>query len=326
MSFSRITHRCGVTLVELMVVIAILGVLMSTILFALQGANEQARADRTRAEIVKINDLIMTRWEGYRSRPMPMRINYSKGANASTMATNRLLATWELMRMELPERIADLRQPAVFLKTPGGAPLQPALWRAYRKKAEALSGGYFTNWPTSTENVSGPDIATKWTPEYSNAECLYLILSTIREGDTNGLDFFTPREVGDVDGDGMPEVLDGWNRPIRFLRWAPGFSTANGAPTKLQTGVASTHPDPFDPYKLYPTHFALFPLIYSAGPDGRWGVDATDIDYAVKMPPNDPYASVTTPPTVGAVPTTPEPGGSKDDWLDNVTNHLTVTR
>jgi prepilin-type N-terminal cleavage/methylation domain-containing protein len=322
MSSRRTIHRRGVTLVELMVVIAILGVLMSTILFALQGANEQARADRTRAEVVKINDLIMTRWEGYRSRPMPMRINYSKGASASTMATNRLLATWELMRMELPERIADLRQPAVFLKTPGGAPLQPALWRAYRKKAQALSGGSFTNWADSADATGGPDIATKWTDEYSNAECLYLILSTIRDGDTNGLDFFTPREIGDVDGDGMPEVLDGWSRPIRFLRWAPGFSTANGAPTKMQTGVASTHPDPFDPYKLYPTHFALYPLIYSAGPDARWGVEASSIDYATTMPVNDPFASMTTGSIVGSA----KAEVSTQDWLDNVTNHLTVTR
>lgn len=315
-------RRRGVTLVELMVICAILGVLMGMVLFALQGATEQARADRTRAQVVKINDLIMERWEGYRQRPLPMRKAYSANESASVIATDRLYTTWELMRMELPERIADVRQPAVFLKNPSGGPLQPALWRAYRKKAEALTGASFTNWPTMTDNGGGADITGVWTDEYSNAECLYLILATIRDGETNGLDFFPNSEIGDLDGDGMPEILDGWKRPIRFLRWAPGFTTAAGAPTNMQTGDAVNQHDPFDPLKLYPTNFALFPLIYSAGPDGRWGVNGGAIDYATLMPANNPWGSTSLPEVVGAA----KAEYSTDDWLDNITNHITVTR
>lgn len=322
MSKLAVSRRRGVTLVELLVIVAILGVLMGMVLFALQGATEQARADRTRAEVVKINDLIMQRWEGYRQRPLPMRKTYAANTAANVIATDRLYTTWELMRMELPERIADVRQPAVYLKTTSGTPLQPALWRAYRKKAEALTGASFTNWPNMAENTGGADISTKWTDEYSNAECLYLILSTIRDGETNGLDFFTNSEVGDTDGDGMPEILDGWRRPIRFLRWAPGFTTAAGAPTNMQTGNATDQHDPFDPYKLYPAHFALFPLIYSAGPDGHWGVNGSTVDYASQTPPNDPWSSTATADIVGAA----KAESSINDWLDNITNHLTVTR
>lgn len=317
----HLAKRRGVTLVELLVICAILGVLMGMVLFALQGATEQARADRTRAQVIKINDLIMSRWEGYRERPLPMRGTFAANASTTTIAQHRLYTTWELMRMELPERIADVREPARYLKAPGGAVLQPALWRAYRKKAEALTGGSFTNWPNASENGGGPDIASKWTTENSNAECLYLILSTVRDGDSNGLDFFANSEVGDTDGDGMPEILDGWKRPIRFLRWAPGFTTAGGAPTNMQTGDATNQHDPFDPLNLFPTHFALFPLIYSAGPDGRWGVEGGDINYA-DNPPKHPWTTVTATPTVGVA----KAEYSTSDWLDNITNHLTVTR
>ena len=34
---------------------------------------------------------------------------------------------------------------------------------------------------------------------------------------------FNESEIGDVDEDGCPEFIDGWGRPIMFLRWAPGF-------------------------------------------------------------------------------------------------------
>jgi prepilin-type N-terminal cleavage/methylation domain-containing protein len=313
--------RRGFTLVELLVVIAILGVLMSMILFALQGASETARKDRTQAEITKINDLIMQRWDGYRQRPMPMRKSYPANTAVQTIAQEKLWATWELMRMELPERITDVQKPAVYLKAPDGAtPLRPAMWTAYRRKVEALTGN---TWPTDGSPIGG------WSDEFSNAECLYLILSTIKDGDTNGLDFFTTREIGDLDADGVPEIHDGWGRPIRFLRWAPGFSATNSMPTSMQTGDATKQPDPFDPYKSYPTHFALFPLIYSAGPDGQtsgtsvigYGINGGNVDYATITPPNDPWYTMTTGPVVGG--SILENG--KSTWIDNLTNHLNPT-
>jgi type II secretory pathway pseudopilin PulG len=312
----RIQHRRGVTLVELMVICAILGVLMGMVMFALQGANEQARADRTRAEIIKINDLIMQRWDGYRSRPIPYRP--AATATLNVRAATRLEVTWELMRMELPERISDVSDTSKF-------GIQPALWRAYRAKLVALTGADAAN-PTS-----------KWSKSYSNSECLYLILSSIRDGDSNGLDSFTPREIGDLDGDKVPEILDGWGRPIGFYRWAPGFTAANKMPTSLQTGDAAKQYDPLDPYQLHSglnTHFALFPLIYSAGPDGRiendsdgkpyvWGYGLQDpaVSYGGATS-KDPWYTVTTSPAVGA----PMKEGGYETWLDNITNHLQVVR
>ena len=50
----------------------------------------------------------------------------------------------------------------------------------------------------------------------------------MKDGDKNALDFFMPDEIGDMDEDGMKEILDGWGTPIEFLRWAPGYSQRPG--------------------------------------------------------------------------------------------------
>ena len=89
---------------------------------------------------------------------------------------------------------------------------------------------------------------------------------------------------------------------------------------------ARTHHDYFDPLKLdmpatsnpTPRGYQLTPLIYSAGPDGIWG-----INYA---PPvmTDPYdsAGASSGQWAGANDTT-MPTGSQND---NVTNHDLETR
>lgn len=324
MSVTRIARRRGFTLVELLVVCAVIAVLLSMVLFALRGAAEQARVDRTRAQINKINDLLMTRYEGYRQRPLPYRI--PAGTPPQTAALTKLQVTWELMRMELPERIADVRDPS------GMYGLQPSLWKAYRRKLMALTGS------------AAADPTASWTDRYSNAECLYLILSTIRDGESTGLDFFSASEIADLDGDNVPEILDGWGRPIAFFRWAPGY-TANDATYPingtLQSGDATVQPDPFDPFGLYKTqnHFALFPLVFSAGPDGRIATDGSGNEYVwgyglypgsiqyastSMSPPKDPWF------TMGMGNGPPIGQGQLEDgyrtWEDNITNHLQVVR
>lgn len=324
MNVTRFARRRGFTLVELLVVCAIVAVLLSMVLFALRGAAEQARIDRTRAQINKINDLLMTRWEGYRQRPLPYRI--PSGTQPQTAAVYRLEVTWELMRMELPERIADVRDPNVKYG------LQPALWRSYRSKLVALTGS------------TPADPTANWTSRYVGAECLYLILSTIRDGDSTALDFFSPNEIKDLDGDGVPEILDGWGRPLGFFRWAPGFTKSNGMPSSIQTGNAAEQPDPFDPLGIYrnANHFALFPLVYSAGPDGRfetdtdgneyvwgYGLEPGNVQYAgdAMTPQKDPWATMATGPVGGPCDAALMPDEfSKKTWEDNITNHLQVVR
>jgi Tfp pilus assembly protein PilE len=162
------------------------------------------------------------------------RVPFATGANNRTNATNRLTAIRQLVVFEMPDSGSDI----------GGsipAHCQTGPVRAYA---------------TSAPNTS--------------AECLYMIVS--RGGiEPDLMEQFRSDEIGDVDKDGLPEFLDGWNRAIIFLRWAPGFSSLS----PVQVANATTHHDPFDPQRVDANGYALVPLIVSGGPDGLTGLQVT---------------------------------------------------
>ena len=84
-------------------------------------------------------------------------------------------------------------------------------------------------------------------------------VSAMRDGDRSALDFFTPDEIGDYDGDGLYEILDAWGRPIEFLRWPTGFVTNPDAgkgdvAVTWQTNDSTNRHDPFDPLHVVPSH------------------------------------------------------------------------
>jgi prepilin-type N-terminal cleavage/methylation domain-containing protein len=346
--------RRAFTLMELLVVIMIIALLASLAMMALAGAAESARADRTRSIINKIDQLIREKYESYRTRAVPLRVppalsTTAQGARYS--ARVRLYAVRELMRLELPDRISDLcfdtteftdaadgtLNTITLANSRNASRIQlwaspvvqipmPAAARAYKRQAyRNLTSG----------------ISSGWTDAHQGAECLYLILSAMKDGDKSALDFFSQSEIGDVDEDGFKEILDGWGTPIAFLRWAPGYTTENGLIT-LQTSDYSLAPDPFDPLKSDPRFdptstsqqkpYALWPLIFSAGKDKVYDINTqNDLVYATThttygtgtnlgtwtVPPNDPYC-FTIPNLIGA-PIDPANDGFEN--ADNITNH-----
>ena len=144
-------------------------------------------------------------------------------------AEYKLLAMREMQRLELPNLKADVVIGPVLDPTPynAGSLLfpRPALSKQYLRRAQ---------------NATGPNLAG-WTEQYEGAECLYLIVASTRDGDTNALDWFSKTEIGDVDGDGMNEILDAWGQPIEFVRWPLGYSEGPGP--DLQWGVAGSDDD-----------------------------------------------------------------------------------
>jgi len=291
----------GFTLTEMLLVIAIIAIMAGLALSGLAGAVEQAREARTRSIIAKLDQLVMEQYENYRTRAVPIRVPV--GTTPPNAARFRLYALRDLMRMELPERITDLSDgPAAI--TVGGTTItmsQPSALKSYRRIAQRICGA---SW------------ATTWSDQYQGAECLYLIISRIQDGDKNALDFFTSDEIGDTDGDGMKEILDGWGQPIEFLRWAPGYTEQPGpdgqwgvsgvdddkngivddieeagwpgsddiVPNTTQTKNFIKQPDPFDPVKCDPRWsatikpYALFPLIISGGRDKKIDVAMKGVD------------------------------------------------
>src|SRR5688572_30618255 len=102
---SRKTFRLparGFTLVELLISMAIIAILMSMAFGAVWAAQETARKDRSEAMISKLHNVVIDRWESYRTR----RVNMSTSAPTGTFA--RLKARRELMRLEMPDRYEDL--------------------------------------------------------------------------------------------------------------------------------------------------------------------------------------------------------------------------
>lgn len=342
-------QRRAFTLVELLVVIAIITLIASMTLFTLSGVREDARERRARTQVEKIHELLMQQWESYRTRAVPVATSTS-GLSPVAAGQQRLLALRELMRLELPDRKMDLRAPAPELKSP------PTAWRVYvRRASQQIMGKNGSNdvnlW---MDNING------WTPAYEQAECLYLILASMRDGERTGLDFFSEDEIGDFDDDGMPEILDPWGMPIYFLRWAPGFvsdiqpgdldtrtSDVDGDGNPDGDGNAGTgNGDPFDPLKRdlrWPwtdgvsrwndgvvdnDPYVLFPLVVSGGRDKeidlRFDLGLTYDPTAAAPNPypyDDPY--LVEPNNNWQLGDVVNGTGEADD---NITNHLVEVR
>jgi prepilin-type N-terminal cleavage/methylation domain-containing protein len=281
--------RRAFTLVELLLVIIILTILASIILFAMFSSQEAARAAKTRNMISKLNALVMPKYESYMSRRVPLR---ATGARAQ-IAYTRLHGIRDLMRMEMPERWADLEDIVGLLQAPSapsqvtGIPL-PALARTYVRRIL----------------TAHPNRPARQRDEWQSAECLYLIVS-IGLDEPDAISQFSENEIGDTDKDGLKEFLDGWNRPIRFLRWPAGFDSplqtraaeefANGDPSRpktdidqfnsrriadLPSNVPNDRKPPFEnqtpPRNNSRRGFALYPLIYSGGPDQKFDISSGD--------------------------------------------------
>ncbi len=159
-------------------------------------------------------------------------------------------------------------------------------------------------------------------------------------GDGEARTLFSRQDIGDTDDDGAPEFLDGWGRPIHFIRWPAGFL----GESDLMSGDAQSDHDPFDPFrrdhlsaqgpsaKSYPFNgnwilqlrnpdsaFRLVPLVYSAGSDG-----ITDINNSGGLVTQfDPYARDADPPNdfEFGVPRD-DAGDGEDNSIDNIHNHL----
>ncbi|MCD4727004.1 MAG: prepilin-type N-terminal cleavage/methylation domain-containing protein [Pirellulales bacterium] len=300
--------RSAFTLVEMLVVVTIIGILSAMAFGALQMARETAREMATKATIVKLNNVIMRRYESYRTRRVPIRI--PPVATPRQAAEIRLTALREIMRMEMPERWSDIIDPCLSddvtpdLDTPipisSGAvsvPLyRPALSRLYAQR--------YINVKLPLPIIS---------PDYAPAECLYLLVSM---GTPEAMEQFHQSEIGDVDGDGMPEFIDGWGKPIQWLRCAPGFSSDSTRDySDIQFDDPINNHDPFDTRRVDSDAFHLIPLIYSAGADGKYDIEL-DRDYHF-MFLHDPYANL----AIG-VPT--DDAANPDNHLnhhDNITNH-----
>jgi prepilin-type N-terminal cleavage/methylation domain-containing protein len=276
----------GFTLVELLVVIIIISILSAMTLGGLASAAKSSRTQSTSLIVRVLNDAIMSHYEGYEDVALT-----KKTAND----------IWELrkrMRQEMPDAWADVAD----LSAGSASPARSGL------TATSPAGVAYARYKEQRKTVS---------KQYQSAECLYMIV-TASGLFPDLLENVRPERVGDVDADGAKEFLDGWGMPIAFLRWAPGFSTPY---SPIQFSDPAKYHDPIDDAGLDSTAFALYPLIYSPGVDGDYGLVPSDADWS-GWP--DANLGVTSPNTPCLYQPTGQLVGAPDAtnaYRDNITNH-----
>lgn len=357
-------QRPGFTLVELLAVIMIIGILASVFLGALHSAEETAKRAKTKALIMKIHNRIIVLWESYQTRKLPIEPTQHPGLVQNTVdlggdnkfreavARRKLLATRELMRMEMPDRYGDLEfVPRELVNyTPNGVdPVKPFVREAMLRLIDIRARSRQLSRSRYMEIIRADN---------ESAECLFLTVTLNVEDPSRATELFTQADFGDTDNDGMFEFLDAWGQPVEWLRWAPGyiseyqpeirvhqshpaaklFHSAQPRDPNEQTYFLTrdpgNYPDAFNPFgvdRWEPGHpppehgFNFLPLIMSPGPDGEYGVqfgrdtirsDPRHVDES------DPYAQY---------------AARDNQWLqrgaptssahhDNIHNHMTGTK
>jgi len=293
------TVRRAFTLVELLVVGAIIVILVALTLFTMSTVANSTRITKTRATIQKLDVAVQQIFVAYEDRfaDIKRRVrnhpDYS-GLPEETLQKIEAHFIRDLMRMELPQSWAEvydstgspdadgvrpkLEQIAItpdgILDPAGESPLLNYYWEAYRKVRQTTG------------------------KEPGRAALLFLIIQNLNP---EALESFHGSEVADTDGDGLLEFVDAWGNPIQFLRWAPAFpgSDLQSDVLKMAGGLPYTdrndneewwkdrepellaamkrarinHPDPLDERgDINVIGWFLYPLIYSAGPDGKYGI------------------------------------------------------
>lgn len=289
--------RRAFTLVELLVAMLIIGIIAAIGASVWASARTATNIDATRHTVDKLRLIVAAKLHSFETRRLPIDIP----ANASLWdrAAMQLRAKRDLMRMELPDRWHDVDTGPVYLyPMKGTGDRRSAVSRRYKRIYDAC-----------TADPSARDANAA-------AECLYMIVAAIPES----AEQFHESEIADTDNDGLPEFVDAWGRPIRFLRWAPGYRSD----AQKLDGIREH--DPFDNRWIDKPSITekyrgclLMPLIYSAGPDGMYDVDIVDgYTYGQTEGYPDPYVM---PPSGHLIGSTIDDDGLGDSSVDNITSH-----
>ncbi len=235
-------HRGGFTLTELLMVIAIIGILATLSLSVLRGVEEDALKSRTQAQLDRIKQLLDRKLEEYTYRISPIPYQSATG-DFEEMRFVREAGIEEILRVEMPSRRNDM------LDDPMGSVADPPLF-----PMPPSPGPYDTPFPLNEDGnptaydwttfadpqmlvrmraklgmpADGSNFGT-WSKDHESAECLYAILAlNYLEDGRSALAILRHGEIADTDGDGNPEIIDAFGDPLLFDLYNVGVATING--------------------------------------------------------------------------------------------------
>ena len=253
--------RGGFTLVELLLVVAIIAVLSTMAVGVLGSAQNDARVAATRSRINIIQKILEIELEDYEVRrsPVPFRVlgnmlktaidngrlneNDANGNPISFVHLKNLkrMVEADFVRLEMPNGRSDS---PVF----DGSQMANELVSMGRFPSEEF-GGYLVDELGFTDadvvalrgfardkvnrwigwgGISGdPAVRDDEERFIDSSELLYAILSSIEYDGNRAVDSLGDSAVGDNDGDGILEIVDGWGEPISFAFQQSNLQTAD---------------------------------------------------------------------------------------------------
>ena len=239
-------RRLGFTLVEVLTVLVLLSVMGSMVLTAMRGVARTAKEARTKSIIEAIDHVIQQQYDSYRYRALAVEVPdtfnpYDDGnpltsteigyeVLATESARVRLMMLRDLQRMEMPDRFTDITSGPVVIRAACNPVLLDASGNVLASRNDKTQRRMMqVNWYGTGNDVPSrlaayqDRLSGSQTEQHQGAECLYMIMSTSFVGGSPAIDVIPETNIGDTDGDLMPEILDGWQRPIEFIRWPVGY-------------------------------------------------------------------------------------------------------
>ena len=268
--------RSGFTLIELLLVVSMIAVLSTLAVGVMGSAVEDSRAAATRSRARIITSILEQELEDFEVRPLPVGLsqiqlvvqsNYGGvgffDVDNDGLADKPLLLArnlgrrvkMDMIRCELPNNPADL-----VTSAPAGFyfPSQRFLNEFNSRYTNDNALFVDPNAPTIRTNFLNslyryaPSGALSWQGFGGDlpAEFLYEILSRINVDGAAALDAVGNQAIGDSDGDGLLEIVDGWGDPIEFViqqkylleRVSSGVNTEQWGENVAGTSFANINP------------------------------------------------------------------------------------